>query len=61
MIIKKRFGARNFVQYLGLKDTYSVRTKAKRKQQECLKVVQAMYTNNPDLRKELMTLNKHIL
>ena len=37
MIIKKRFGARNFVQYLGLKDTYSIGPKAKRKKQEFLK------------------------
>ena len=37
MIIKKRFGDRNFVQYLGLKDTYSLGTKAKRKKQEFLK------------------------
>ena len=37
MIIKKRVGDRNFVQYLGLKDTYSLGTKAKRKKQEFLK------------------------
>ena len=37
MIIKKRFGPRSFVQYLGLKDTYSIGTKSKKKKQEFLK------------------------
>ena len=34
MIIKKRFGVRNFVQYLALKDTYSIGPKVKKKKQE---------------------------
>ena len=34
MIIKKRFGVRNFVQFLALKDTYSIGPKVKKKKQE---------------------------
>ena len=37
LIIKKRFGPRNFVQYLGLKEVYTVDTKAKKEQQVFLK------------------------
>ena len=37
LIIKKRFGPRNFVQYLGLKDVYTVGTKAKKEQQVFVK------------------------
>ena len=37
LIIKKRFGPRNFVQYLHLKDVYSVGTKAKKEQQVYVK------------------------
>ena len=33
IIIKKRFGPRNFVQYLHLKDVYSIGPKPKKKQQ----------------------------
>ena len=34
MIIKKRFGAINFVRYLGLKDVYYVGPKPKKKKQD---------------------------
>ena len=37
LIIKKRFGPRNFVQYLHLKAVYSVGTKAKKEQQVYVK------------------------
>ena len=37
LIIKKRFGPRNFVQYLHLKDVYTVGTKAKKEQQVYVK------------------------
>ena len=37
LIIKKRFGPRNFVQYLGLKEVYTVGISAKKKQQVFLK------------------------
>jgi len=33
MIIKKRFGPKSFVSYLGLKDVYSVGSKSRKKQQ----------------------------
>ena len=33
MIIKKRFGPRNFVEYLHLKNTYPIGSKGKKKQQ----------------------------
>ena len=39
IIIKKRFGPRNFLQYLHLKDVYSVGPKPRKKQQ--------MYIKNP--------------
>ena len=61
MIIKKRFGARNFVQYLGLKDTYSIGPKAKRKKQEFLKGGPGYVHKQAHLRKEPMNLNKPIL
>ena len=37
IIIKKRFGPRNFVQYLHLKDVYSVGPKHRKKQQVYIK------------------------
>ena len=37
LIIKERFGHRKFVQYLGLKEVYTVGTKAKKEQQVFMK------------------------
>ena len=37
LIIQKRFGPRNFVQYLGLKEVHTVGTKAKKEQQVFVK------------------------
>ena len=57
LIIKKRFGPRNFVQYLGLKEVYTVGTKAKVEQQEFIKDVQGIFTSNHLKRKQSMRVS----
>jgi hypothetical protein len=48
MIIKKRFGKRNFVQYLGLQnDDYALVPKKKKKQTVYIPGVSVMYRNDP--------------
>ena len=61
MIIKKRFGPRNFVEYLHLKGTYSIGSKGKKKQQVYGKGAQVIYTNNPQLRKKAYTEQQNAL
>ena len=49
LIIKKRFGPRNFVQYLRLKDVYTVGTKAKKEQQVFVKCgIRYIYKQPPE-------------
>ena len=57
LIIYMRFGPRNFVQYLGLKEVYTVGTKAKIEQQEFVKGVQGIFTSNHLKRKQSMTVS----
>ena len=56
MIIKKRFGVRNFVQYLALKDTYSIGPKVKKKKQRSLKGVSRYIYKQYPSEKELVRL-----
>lgn len=54
MIIKKRFGDRNFVQYLGLKnDDYALVPKKKKKQKVYIPGVSVTYRNDPGSQAEL--------
>ena len=54
MIIKKRFGKRNFVQYLGLKnDDYALVPKKKKKQKVYIPGVNVIYRNDPGSQAEL--------
>jgi hypothetical protein len=54
MIIKKRFGKRNFVQYLGLQnDDYALVPKKKKKKTEYIPGVSVTYRNDPGSQAEL--------
>ena len=57
LIIKKRFGPRNFVQYLHLKDVYTVGPKAKKEQQVYVKGGSG-YIYKLLMRRLLMTVSK---
>ena len=54
MQIQKRFGPRNFVQYLGLKnDDYALVPKKKKKQTVYIPGVDVVYRNDPESQAEL--------
>ena len=57
LIIKKRIGPRNFVQYLGLKEVYTVGTNVKKEQQVFVKGGTGYIYNNCLKRKQPMTVS----
>ena len=60
MVIKKRFGARNFVSYLGLKDVYSIGSKPRKSQQSYVKEGSGyLYKQAPPEKKQIQNDKTH--